>query len=216
MVFMCNRNETCPPSANPYINRVTSPLLALLHTRAGASNCATMKRNYDDLTGQKFGKLKVISKFGVDSGHRTLLNCICDCGVSKVVGRYNLRSGHSKSCGCNKAISTRLCKTTHGNARPGKITTEYRTWLSMIQRCTNPKRDNYKYYGALGVKVCSRWSKSFASFLSDMGKKPSQKYSIDRKNPFGNYTASNCRWATQTEQVLNIRKSIIKTAKGKL
>ncbi len=39
---MCNRKSTCPLPANP-LSRITSPSPALLHTRAGASNCATMK-----------------------------------------------------------------------------------------------------------------------------------------------------------------------------
>ncbi len=39
---MCNRKSTCPLPAKPF-NRFTSPSPALLHTRAGASSCATMK-----------------------------------------------------------------------------------------------------------------------------------------------------------------------------
>ena len=52
-----------------------------------------------DLTGQRFGKLAVISPAENISG-RTAWKCRCDCGRETVVKTYHLRSGHTKSCGC--------------------------------------------------------------------------------------------------------------------
>ncbi len=46
---------------------------------------------------------------------------------------------------------------------------------------------------------------SFEVFYADMGERPEGK-SIDRRNNAGNYTPSNCRWATQREQRANKRK----------
>jgi len=45
-----------------------------------------------------------------------------------------------------------------------KTNREKTIWNSMFARCTNPKCKEYKYYGALGVKVCRRWLK-FENFL---------------------------------------------------
>ena len=58
--------------------------------------------------------------------------------------------------------------------------------------------------GYSDVTVCKDWL-DFKQFLADMGPRPSTKYSIDRIDPFGNYEASNCRWATQSEQCNNKR-----------
>lgn len=76
----------------------------------------------------------------------------------------------------------------------------------MKTRCYNSASDNYKYYGALGVTVCDRWLNSFENFLEDMGNRP-ENMSLDRIDPFGNYDPENCKWATQSEQTLNTRKS---------
>ena len=77
---------------------------------------------------------------------------------------------------------------------------------NMKQRCLNPNDPRYKYYGAGGIKVCDRWLNSFRNFLEDMGRKPSQRHSLDRKNNDGNYEPKNCRWATPKEQSQNTRK----------
>jgi hypothetical protein len=88
----------------------------------------------------------------------------------------------------------------HGHARRGKETSEYRSWRGMIERCENPRHIGFKYYGALGVKVCERWH-NFEAFLADMGLKPTPKHTIDRwPNPNGDYEPGNCRWATQRQQ----------------
>lgn len=89
----------------------------------------------------------------------------------------------------------------------------YHAWRAMRQRCENPKNPNYKNYGARGIKVCKRWN-SFINFLDDMGKPPSQKHTIERINNDGNYTPSNCRWATYAEQNRNHSRNVILEYEG--
>lgn len=81
---------------------------------------------------------------------------------------------------------------------------EYKTWDMMIQRCSNPKHTNYKYYGARGITVCDRWLRSFKSFYDDMGDRP-QGMTLDRKDVNKGYYKDNCRWATRTLQSINQR-----------
>ncbi len=76
----------------------------------GPDNCYWGKREYvlrntvrrgDDLTGQTFGELVVISKadpLPTTKGNRWL--CRCSCGTEKVVSAKSLKSGDTKSCGC--------------------------------------------------------------------------------------------------------------------
>lgn len=83
-------------------------------------------------------------------------------------------------------------------------TPTYASWAAMIQRCKNPNRTNYAWYGGRGVKVCAAWE-SFEGFLRDMGERP-VGYTLDRIDPDGHYTLRNCRWATRLEQSRNRRK----------
>lgn len=92
---------------------------------------------------------------------------------------------------------------------PEHKTTEYRTWVNMIQRCENPRHISYKDYGAKGITVCAEWRHNYKAFLAHVGRKPSPKHSIDRINSAGNYEPGNVRWATRLEQGRNRRQGLL-------
>lgn len=47
----------------------------------------------------KFGRLTVLSR-SENKGNLTAWNCICACGNKTIVTSSNLKTGHTKSCGC--------------------------------------------------------------------------------------------------------------------
>jgi hypothetical protein len=94
----------------------------------------------------------------------------------------------------------------HGhNTKIDSRTPTYLSWDNMIQRCTNPNRPEYSYYGGRGITVCERW-RDFTNFLADMGERP-EGTSLDRIDGDGNYEPGNCRWADRATQVANRRRS---------
>lgn len=82
----------------------------------------------------------------------------------------------------------------------------FQSYFGMITRCCYPSNINYEYYGGRGIQVDPNWLASFDSFLADMGHRP-RGYSLDRIDPNGDYTASNCRWADSKTQASNRRRS---------
>lgn len=90
---------------------------------------------------------------------------------------------------------------------------EHMNYINMI------RRGRMKTGYSADIKVCKRWRDSFWNFYDDMGPKPTNgRYTIDRINPYGDYTPENCRWATAAEQIRN-RKTGIKfseTAKNNI
>jgi hypothetical protein len=82
---------------------------------------------------------------------------------------------------------------------------EYTSWRAMRERCYNKKSKAYSRYGGRGVVVCEEWKHSFETFFNDMGKKPSEKHSLDRIDPNKEYSKENCRWVLPTTQSFNQR-----------
>jgi hypothetical protein len=167
-----------------------------------------------NLVGKRFGRLVVVKIIESNREKRKRVKwfCRCDCGTTKKVLGESLRSGDSRSCGC--FAKEHPAHFIHGGARVGRKIPEYRIWCAMRERCSNPNVKCYKNYGGRGITVCNRWL-IFSNFISDMGRRPTPKHSIDRfPDNNGNYDPSNCRWATQKEQCSNTRFNRIVKCNG--
>jgi len=170
-----------------------------------------MGRPVIDLTGQRFGRLVVIEQAGRDKRGAVLWRCKCDCGNEAVVLGNLLKRGGTKSCGC---ISAELWAVNHLNAHTthgGTHTRLYCVWYDMKVRCENKSSRGYKWYGALGVKVCDEWHDfgKFREWAMSSGYDPSAprgQCTLDRIDPYGNYEPSNCRWVPMSVQCRNRRR----------
>lgn len=155
------------------------------------------KKMRQNLVGQKFGLLTVISFSHVDKHRFAIWECKCDCRIDKIIytSTNSLKSGHTSSCGCQRVKNFTAKK--HGMYK----TKVYYTWNGMKQRCLNPKHEEYHNYGGRGITVCPEWL-VFENFLRDMGV-PEKTSTIDRINNDLGYFKENCRWTTTAVQNLN-------------
>lgn len=158
----------------------------------------------EDLTGRVFFRLTVLRREGVDKHRVSTWVVRCECGIEKVVTRNRLMDG-VKSCGCSRAADISATSAKHGHARRGVHSPEFSAWSAMLSRCRNPNNPRWEHYGGRGIRVCDRWAESFEAFLADVGPRPSDDLSLDRKDNDGHYEPGNVRWADIVTQNLNRR-----------
>lgn len=157
---------------------------------------------FKNLLGKKFSRLTVLSYAGAIAGRQKIWLCECECGTRKSIRSGSLLNGSVKSCGCLSSEVTANRNRTHGMRNHSL----YPIWNNMRFRCLNPKCAEWKNYGARGIKICPEWD-SFRVFAQDMGDKPTAAHSLERKDTNGDYSPSNCVWATNTEQSNNKRNN---------
>ena len=72
-----------------------------------------------DLTNERFGRLQVIKRYGIDNQKKPTWLCKCDCGNEKIVSGKRLREGKTKSCGCLSLDTLTNYNRTKTKERPG-------------------------------------------------------------------------------------------------
>lgn len=176
-------------------------------TSGNTKSCGCIRENIIksktiDMTGKRFGYLTVISKHHSDNGIYWL--CKCDCGNECIVRGRNLRSGHTKTCGCNNGKTKQERNLLYHF---------YHVWWNVVQRCTNKKAISYYNYGGRGVKISSEWL-DYQTFKKDMLDGYKIGLQIDRIDNNKGYEKNNCRWVTPKENARNKRNNTWVTING--
>jgi hypothetical protein len=176
------------------------------------------ERRFQDLTGNRYGRLVVLGWAGHSRHGHPVWICRCDCGKEKEATSSNLR-GNTRSCGClNRENQQRLGRADLGGIT--KFLPEYGGWRQMIRRCHNPSHQQYPRYGGRGITVCDRWrygengEHGFLCFIADMGLRPSDRHTLDRTNNDLGYSPENCAWRTFNEQARNRGNTVMVTYRG--
>lgn len=86
----------------------------------------------------------------------------------------------------------------------------FSVWYNIRQRCSNPKRKDYKSYGERGIIVCNWVSfKDFEKWALNNGWQ--KGLTIDRIDNDGNYSPDNCQFITKSD---NSRKKKLDNQHG--
>lgn len=165
--------------------------------------------------GARFGRLTIRQKTRespkISPSIRKQYVCDCDCGHRVTVPQMYLVRKPNPKLDCGQCEDLKTNKT--------KFNEEYRIWLMMLVRTTDPRHVSWKHYGGRGIKVCEEWSDpvtGFDTFLEYIGPRPSERHSIDRVNnnvgyqPFYN-GERQVKWSTAAEQAMNKRPKEPKT-----
>ncbi len=150
-----------------------------------------------DLTGRRFGKLKVKEMAKYRKGRRVVWTCECDCGnIIDIPGVNLTKKNGTKSCGC-------ICRK-HGMFG----TRIYGVWRSMKERCYVESNISYHNYGGRGITVCDEWQEfipfmewAYANGYDETAERG--ECTLDRIDVNGNYEPSNCRWVPMSVQSNN-------------
>lgn len=155
--------------------------------------------------GFKNNKLTVIEFVGTNKDHKSVVKCQCECGNIIRTLYASVKSGNTKSCGCQLTESVHNRSDYHGKTHERV----YQSWVAMKLRCYNKNSSKYKNYGGRGITMCDEWFNDFQAFYKwavDNGYR--SNLTIDRIDVNGNYDPSNCRWVDYKTQAWNKTNTI--------
>ena len=115
---------------------------------------------------KRSGYFRIISEEGPSKQDYCMIEFI-NTKYRKRARKDHVLEGNVRDDSCIKYA--RLGEVTGGDSK--KFYRLYKRWDCMMHRCYNPNNMNYKYYGAIGVTVCSRWFE-FANFIYDVQRLP--------------------------------------------
>lgn len=178
-------------------NQIVTRKYGLLDGRTKSCGClrkeTTFKSRFKDLTGQKFGRLTVISKTE-NIGRRIAWICICDCGREKTVIGEGLTQGKTRSCGClrddTEIIDRRNGIHSTADSCAYQVYKSYQHNAKLRTRNFSLAFDDFKRLTSSDCFYCGTPPKQIFK-----GTKNGESYfynGIDRKNNAVGYEIENC------------------------
>ena len=196
----------------------------------GTKSCGCLvnikQKQFQDLTGMRFGRLVVIGFDHMGKGGHTFWKCECDCGNITICQRSHLLHGDTISCGCYRSEKNKIKPRKQINTNYGIFYLSDRIvkiYIGMINRCFCETTYSYKYYSKKNITISKKWydTKNINSkidydglvrFINDMYPSYCEHVklygeantTIDRIDYNKNYSKKNCRWATYEVQNNNM------------
>lgn len=189
-------------------NEGVSSSYILHHVESICVKCSEIQ----NLKNRKFNKLLVIGLIEAKTKKCGIWRCLCDCGNVIEVKDTDLLSGNVLSCGCDPY------KAGESSDYPPYILHDLRSrYNGMYKRCYKETDISYPYYGAKGIRVDDRWlgDDGFNNFIKDMGPTFDPSLTLDRIDPYKNYSPDNCRWLSNKEQQNNRTDNVPTEYNGK-
>ena len=152
--------------------------------------------------------MKLIKDLGVVNGRRKGIYECSQC--NEHIERRTSHVKSSKTTLCKACIMSNKIKT-HGRTN----TRLFRIWQGMKDRCYNPNKPEYKYYGGKGVFVCDIWKNTFEEFYKwaikngyDDTKVLDKDILCDKYNLSPKfYSPETCLWVTAIENTIQANNS---------
>jgi hypothetical protein len=174
--------------------------------------------------GTMFGRWRLLSSEYIRERGYKRLRCLCtSCGVEHVVSFDALRKGLSTQCG---ACGIKQARKTRDFPKWGREVDDrdrilQMRWNAIVHRCCNPKSRHYASYGGRGIQLSDEFKDdvtfvNYAKSLPDCPEIITRNHTIDRINVNGHYERGNIRFASQQEQMRNLRSTNYLEHEGKM
>lgn len=143
----------------------------------------------NDLTGQRYGKLLVTAlepRRRYPNGRSAVIwKCRCDCGNALLVHVINLRSGHTRSCGCIRTSAHTALKSLY---------TSYRSRAKHAHRMFSIPLSAFEEMTSSPCFYCGDAPQHKQKYYTKTGEiRNSYPYNgLDRKDSSLGYTLENC------------------------
>lgn len=169
-----------------------------------------------------FGDWRVLSSAIVRKRGSKWVSCCCTlCGVVREVNSYTLTKKSSTRCITCSAKASRKARDMQ---RWGRIPDEADLvlqvrWNAIWHRCNNPKSNQFFNYGGRGVTLAPEFY-DYVKFVDHVRALPdcpnpiTRKDTVDRIDVNRGYEPGNLRFATQREQMRNLRTTCYITHNG--